>query len=147
MTELKTLKNTRHHADHANADSVGATPGTTLIATEAFRFTGSRALYVECDVHMCHSSCPTQQCSWRQRRKRSAVLEGNDTATPFETLNLFQALEVLHTDADAQQSLPYSDPSGSLVCLKATGFASRSCSDILDDVPYVSDYDNQPPDY
>lgn len=33
MTELKTLKNTRHHADHANADSVGATPGTTLIAT------------------------------------------------------------------------------------------------------------------
>ncbi|KAH8023728.1 hypothetical protein HPB51_015268 [Rhipicephalus microplus] len=75
---------------------------------KAFRFTGSRALYVECDVHMCHSSCPAQQCSWRQRRKRSAALEGNDTATPFETLNLFQALEVLHTDADAQQSLPYS---------------------------------------
>ncbi|XP_075748136.1 uncharacterized protein LOC119173003 [Rhipicephalus microplus] len=91
---------------------------------KAFRFTGSRALYVECDVHMCHSSCPAQQCSWRQRRKRSAALEGNDTATPFETLNLFQALEVLHTDADAQQSLPYSDPSGSLVCLKATGFAA-----------------------
>ncbi|KAL1433281.1 hypothetical protein MTO96_012681 [Rhipicephalus appendiculatus] len=87
-------------------------------------FRGSRALYIECDVHMCHSSCPTQQCSWRQRRKRSAAVEGNDTETPFETLNLFQALEVLHTDADAQQSLPYSDPSGSLVCLKATGFAA-----------------------
>ncbi|XP_077483732.1 uncharacterized protein LOC144093869 [Amblyomma americanum] len=94
---------------------------------KAFRFTGSRALYIECDVHMCHSSCPTQQCSWRQRRKRSAspaLAAANDSATPFETLNLFQALEVLHTDADAQQSLPYSDPSGSLVCLKATGFAA-----------------------
>ncbi|XP_077562628.1 uncharacterized protein LOC144178562 [Haemaphysalis longicornis] len=95
---------------------------------KAFRFTGSRALYIECDVHMCHSSCPTQQCSWHQLRKRSATpaLEGNDSATPFETLNLFQALEVLHTDpADTQGStLPYADASGNLVCLRATGFAA-----------------------
>ncbi|XP_054926185.1 uncharacterized protein [Dermacentor andersoni] len=136
---------------------------------KAFRFTGSRALYIECDVHMCHSSCPTQQCSWRQRRKRSAAptLEGNDSATPFETLNLFQALEVLHTDADAQQSLPYSDSSGSLVCLKATGFAAgvaliflmmslcfglSACTVIKlkGKKPTKSDPledDNQPPDY
>ncbi|XP_075549918.1 uncharacterized protein LOC142583371 isoform X1 [Dermacentor variabilis] len=136
---------------------------------KAFRFTGSRALYIECDVHMCHSSCPTQQCSWRQRRKRSAAptLEGNDSATPFETLNLFQALEVLHTDADAQQSLSYSDSNGSLVCLKATGFAAgvaliflmmslcfglSACTVIKlkGKKPTKSDPledDNQPPDY
>ncbi|KAH9368848.1 hypothetical protein HPB48_004347 [Haemaphysalis longicornis] len=85
----------------------------------------------------------TQQCSWHQLRKRSATpaLEGNDSATPFETLNLFQALEVLHTDpADTQGStLPYAgnacyapfahksqwtNASGNLVCLRATGFAA-----------------------
>lgn len=25
---------------------------------KAFRFTGSSALYVECEVHMCQSACP-----------------------------------------------------------------------------------------
>ncbi|GFY39680.1 ZP domain-containing protein [Trichonephila inaurata madagascariensis] len=29
---------------------------------KAFRFTGSPALYLECDVHMCHGSCP-RRCS------------------------------------------------------------------------------------
>src|SRR5438309_646258 len=25
---------------------------------KAFRFTGSPALYLECDIHMCHNKCP-----------------------------------------------------------------------------------------
>lgn len=31
---------------------------------KAFRFTGSPALYLECDIHMCHNRCPVSvnQC-------------------------------------------------------------------------------------
>jgi len=51
---------------------------------KTFRFTGTPALYIECDIRMCHGKCPTQPCNWRdttapavRRRKRSV---GNITA-------------------------------------------------------------------
>ncbi|XP_040073763.2 uncharacterized protein LOC8031182 [Ixodes scapularis] len=95
----------------------------TLFAfLKAFRFTGSRALYVECDVHMCHGSCPTQQCSWRHLEKRSVVRPENDTS--FETLNLFHALEVLHSEVNTEDHSPRSESGASLVCLKTSGFAA-----------------------
>lgn len=28
---------------------------------KAFRFTGSPALYLECDIHMCHNKCPVSE--------------------------------------------------------------------------------------
>ena len=28
---------------------------------KAFRFTGSPALYLECDIHMCHNKCPVRE--------------------------------------------------------------------------------------
>ncbi|XP_046402964.1 uncharacterized protein LOC124168740 [Ischnura elegans] len=45
---------------------------------KTFRFTGSPALYIECDVRMCHGRCPSQPCHWRnakgsrRRRRRSS---------------------------------------------------------------------------
>lgn len=43
---------------------------------KAFRFTGSPALYLECDIHMCHNRCP--------------VSKQNKIA--FENLTIFLAL-------------------------------------------------------
>ncbi|XP_074595545.1 uncharacterized protein LOC141850739 isoform X2 [Brevipalpus obovatus] len=69
---------------------------------KAFRFTGSPALYLECDIHMCHNKCPPQRCYWRNLSKRdlTSVLaqESNDTKNSVvsESISLFQALEVLH---------------------------------------------------
>ncbi|CAG0903190.1 unnamed protein product [Darwinula stevensoni] len=77
---------------------------------KAFRFTGSPALYLECEVRMCHGYCPSQPCHWRSAgRRRRSILEGEDAriiegdsleldgenGTLSETLSLFQALEVL----------------------------------------------------
>jgi len=55
---------------------------------KTFRFTGTPALYIECDVRMCHGKCPTMPCDWREgalggghhsvRRKRRSA--GNITA-------------------------------------------------------------------
>ena len=74
---------------------------------KTFRFTGTPALYIECDIRMCHGSCPvkiflieteiyiclklkyfqTQPCSWREhaaqvKRKRRSV--GNMTSVEEE---------------------------------------------------------------
>ncbi|XP_026482411.1 uncharacterized protein LOC113389606 [Ctenocephalides felis] len=50
---------------------------------KTFRFTGSPALYIECDVRMCHGRCPTQPCHWRNTKilqKRSLI--GSTTSIP-----------------------------------------------------------------
>lgn len=87
------------------------------------RFTGSPALYLECDIHMCHNRCPVresahlfpvdlteslldsqpQRCYWRTLSKRSADIREldekiNSTAKPVvsESISLYQALEVYH---------------------------------------------------
>ncbi|XP_059085019.1 uncharacterized protein LOC131881992 isoform X2 [Tigriopus californicus] len=52
----------------------GAMYQTVIYAhMKTFRFTGTPALYIECDIRMCHGRCPTQSCNWRnvRRRKRS----------------------------------------------------------------------------
>ncbi|KAE8752493.1 hypothetical protein FOCC_FOCC000615, partial [Frankliniella occidentalis] len=38
---------------------------------KTFRFTGSPALYIECDVRMCHGRCPSQPCHWRNAKSVS----------------------------------------------------------------------------
>ncbi|GAB6029397.1 hypothetical protein CHUAL_005156 [Chamberlinius hualienensis] len=43
---------------------------------KAFRFTGSPALYIECDVRMCHGICPKQKCYWRNLRGRDELSGG-----------------------------------------------------------------------
>lgn len=101
---------------------------------KAFRFTGSPALYLECDIRMCHGHCPTQPCYWRNSReltKRDATRvarSAKPNTTLSENLSLFQALQVIADDetaagelsnefvADKKTSLSVSDTDH--ICLK-----------------------------
>ncbi|TGZ53591.1 Uncharacterized protein DBV15_05151 [Temnothorax longispinosus] len=102
---------------------------------KTFRFTGSPALYIECDVRMCHGRCPSQPCHWRNAKnvvKRSVPEIGGPTtpATSLsENVNLFQSLRVLQEgEADTelfQNSTNYSrsgfsEPTTDRVCLRST---------------------------
>ncbi|KAG7201615.1 hypothetical protein KM043_004356 [Ampulex compressa] len=103
---------------------------------KTFRFTGSPALYIECDVRMCHGRCPSQPCHWRNAKsvsKRSVpeILGGPSTpATSLsENVNLFQSLRVLQegeADTELFQNSTASSRSGisesasDRVCLKST---------------------------
>ncbi|GIY02933.1 ZP domain-containing protein [Caerostris extrusa] len=73
---------------------------------KAFRFTSSPALYLECDVHMCHGTCPAQRCHWKSLTKRSADLhlEADNSSLTSENVSLFQALQVLQESSDALAS-------------------------------------------
>ncbi|XP_052895706.1 uncharacterized protein LOC128302898 [Anopheles moucheti] len=67
---------------------------------KTFRFTGSPALYIECDVRMCHGRCPSQPCHWRNLKgvtKREAVQPPVNT-TLSDNISLFQALRVLQEE-------------------------------------------------
>ncbi|XP_049299514.1 uncharacterized protein LOC125772134 isoform X2 [Anopheles funestus] len=67
---------------------------------KTFRFTGSPALYIECDVRMCHGRCPSQPCHWRNLKgvtKREAVQPQVNT-TLSDNISLFQALRVLQEE-------------------------------------------------
>ncbi|XP_077292758.1 cuticlin-6 [Arctopsyche grandis] len=72
---------------------------------KTFRFTGSPALYIECDVRMCHGRCPTQPCHWRNvknHRKRDVEAESTSIGpnSLSENINLFQSLRVLQEGED-----------------------------------------------
>ncbi|KAJ6640564.1 Cuticlin-6 [Pseudolycoriella hygida] len=76
---------------------------------KTFRFTGSPALYIECDVRMCHGRCPSQPCHWRNLKtvtkrdvsNQTIILETNSTseekkeAPLSDNISLFQSLRVL----------------------------------------------------
>ncbi|XP_040571406.1 uncharacterized protein [Lepeophtheirus salmonis] len=82
---------------------------------KTFRFTGTPALYIECDIRMCHGKCPTQSCNWKNlngnhlRRKRALEEEidqesiilseesTNNNSSLSERFNLFQAIHVLQS--------------------------------------------------
>ncbi|XP_052861127.1 uncharacterized protein LOC128268144 [Anopheles cruzii] len=69
---------------------------------KTFRFTGSPALYIECDVRMCHGRCPSQPCHWRNLKgvsKREAV-QPKVNSTLSDNISLFQALRVLQEEDD-----------------------------------------------
>ncbi|XP_058456868.1 uncharacterized protein LOC131434232 [Malaya genurostris] len=66
---------------------------------KTFRFTGSPALYIECDVRMCHGRCPSQPCHWRNLKgisKRDVQQESNSTLS--DNISLFQSLRVLQEE-------------------------------------------------
>ncbi|EDV50925.2 uncharacterized protein LOC6544206 [Drosophila erecta] len=127
---------------------------------KTFRFTGSPALYIECDVRMCHGRCPSQPCHWRNLKavtKRdtsnrtatnlsipplSADGEGLTTENPpanslSENVNLFQSLRVLQegeTDGDDVYAHRQTKPlSPHQTCLKTTTFSALTagCSAVL----------------
>nr|CAH0103653.1 unnamed protein product [Daphnia galeata] len=78
---------------------------------KAFRFTGSPALYLECDIRMCHGHCPTQPCYWRNSREltkrdtNSVARSAKPNTTLSENLSLFQALQVIADDETAADEL------------------------------------------
>lgn len=86
---------------------------------KTFRFTGSPALYIECDVRMCHGRCPvsliiifshfspldkfwfqSQPCHWRNLKgvtKREAPSEPANS-TLSDNISLFQSIRVLQDE-------------------------------------------------
>lgn len=95
---------------------------------KTFRFTGSPALYIECDVRMCHGRCPSQPCHWRNAKnvaKRSLTDLIGGPSTPAtslsENVNLFQSLRVLQegeVDTEFFQNTTSTVRSGDRVCLR-----------------------------
>ncbi|BFF98210.1 uncharacterized protein DMAD_06438 [Drosophila madeirensis] len=71
---------------------------------KTFRFTGSPALYIECDVRMCHGRCPSQPCHWRNLKAVTKRDTSNMTAT-----NL--SLPPLSTDGEGLAALTTESPS------------------------------------
>ncbi|CAL4072169.1 unnamed protein product, partial [Meganyctiphanes norvegica] len=96
---------------------------------KTFRFTGSPALYIECDVRMCHGDCPSQPCHWKRSgkiTKRSASSSTSTEAPPAnvsESLSLFQALQVVRDDYVAAGA-GLKDITSDKVCLKSGNFSA-----------------------
>jgi len=78
---------------------------------KTFRFTGTPALYIECDIRMCHGKCPQQPCNWRtpKQSKKRTRRETNDlnpedlkllNKSLSESVNLFQSIHVLQSKED-----------------------------------------------
>ena len=91
---------------------------------KTFRFTGTPALYIECDIRMCHGRCPTQSCNWRslngngikkrKRRSRRETLEedleedveitetmsASNSSGLSENVRMFQSIHVLQSRED-----------------------------------------------
>lgn len=72
---------------------------------KTFRFTGSPALYIECDVRMCHGRCPSQPCHWRNLKSvskreisNSTGGEGSKKESVSDNISLFQSLRVLQDE-------------------------------------------------
>ncbi|KAK4884864.1 hypothetical protein RN001_001135 [Aquatica leii] len=100
---------------------------------KTFRFTGSPALYIECDVRMCHGRCPSQPCHWRNVNKsisKRSIDDNNSTAIPplSENVNLFQSLRVLQEgeNDDDENGLvkKVSNSDSNHVCLKTRWFSA-----------------------
>ncbi|XP_023012241.1 uncharacterized protein [Leptinotarsa decemlineata] len=102
---------------------------------KTFRFTGSPALYIECDVRMCHGRCPSQPCHWRNVktvRKRSIDAKPNTTIAPTipalsENVNLFQSLRVLQegeSDEERNISVTNQATDANSVCMKTGWFSA-----------------------
>uniref|UniRef100_A0A336M711 CSON011219 protein n=1 Tax=Culicoides sonorensis TaxID=179676 RepID=A0A336M711_CULSO len=99
---------------------------------KTFRFTGSPALYVECDVRMCHGRCPSQPCHWRNLKgvsKREAPSEEHKVNTTLsDNISLFQALRVLQDEDaededDSRTSIRLHDNPAE-TCIKTTVFSA-----------------------
>ncbi|XP_014283250.1 uncharacterized protein [Halyomorpha halys] len=99
---------------------------------KTFRFTGSPALYIECDVRMCHGRCPSQPCHWRNAKgltKRSVVdtpVIGNIS----QNISLFQSLRVLQEGPEEAALTNTTVPRGlgNNVCLRSGLVASLTAA-------------------
>ncbi|KAI8432297.1 hypothetical protein MSG28_004717 [Choristoneura fumiferana] len=99
---------------------------------KTFRFTGSPALYIECDVRMCHGRCPSQPCHWRNMksvRRRSAELPA-PTPTPrlSENISLFQSLRVLQEGEEDSELASNTSPKEGQTCMKTSALSAMVVS-------------------
>ncbi|KAM7358177.1 uncharacterized protein ACRADG_003232 [Cochliomyia hominivorax] len=120
---------------------------------KTFRFTGSPALYIECDVRMCHGRCPSQPCHWRNLKtvtKRDVSNMTLDSSSPSEiadvliettekpetslseNVNLFQSLRVLQ-EGEADDDGLYAharrlEPNSNQTCLKTSTFSAMTAT-------------------
>ncbi|KAL7049562.1 hypothetical protein ACKWTF_003764 [Chironomus riparius] len=103
---------------------------------KTFRFTGSPALYIECDVRMCHGRCPSQPCHWRNLKgvtKREVQTE-KANSTLSDNISLFQSIRVLQDEDDGavrEESVVRKDPTET--CLKTSVLSALTamCSMLL----------------
>ncbi|CAG9583278.1 unnamed protein product [Danaus chrysippus] len=99
---------------------------------KTFRFTGSPALYIECDVRMCHGRCPSQPCHWRNMKnvkKRSVEAETASVAPRLsENISLFQSLRVLQ-EGEEDEDMARAAAEGQ-TCMKTSALSAMivSCS-------------------
>ncbi|XP_046985720.1 cuticlin-5 [Schistocerca americana] len=92
---------------------------------KTFRFTGSPALYIECDVRMCHGRCPSQPCHWRNTKSVSKRAVPENPAAQSENINLFQSLRVLQDDEISENSpLNGTVSDQNKVCLRTGAFTT-----------------------
>ncbi|XP_048483452.1 uncharacterized protein LOC105390322 [Plutella xylostella] len=104
---------------------------------KTFRFTGSPALYIECDVRMCHGRCPSQPCHWRNMksvRKRSAdqpgalpgavAGAGAGVGRLSENISLFQSLRVLQEGEDDDEAPARAATAEGQTCMKNTALGA-----------------------
>ncbi|XP_052742051.1 uncharacterized protein LOC112052351 isoform X1 [Bicyclus anynana] len=96
---------------------------------KTFRFTGSPALYIECDVRMCHGRCPSQPCHWRNMksvRRRSVETEAASVAPRLsENISLFQSLRVLQEGEEDEHSRAVAEGQ---TCMKTSALSAMIVS-------------------
>ncbi|XP_053608213.1 uncharacterized protein LOC128674014 [Plodia interpunctella] len=103
---------------------------------KTFRFTGSPALYIECDVRMCHGRCPSQPCHWRNMKSvRKRSIEGDAGAAPAsvaprlsENISLFQSLRVLQEGEEDSELTSNKGPSIGQTCMKTSVLSALAVS-------------------
>ncbi|XP_055844953.1 uncharacterized protein LOC129911249 [Episyrphus balteatus] len=105
---------------------------------KTFRFTGSPALYIECDVRMCHGRCPSQPCHWRNLKAISKrdVLKSTPkpetNASLSENINLFQSLRVLQEEEETHETTNpirlYSNRNIPEICVTTSMFSTAAAA-------------------
>ncbi|KAJ0176060.1 hypothetical protein K1T71_008234 [Dendrolimus kikuchii] len=98
---------------------------------KTFRFTGSPALYIECDVRMCHGRCPSQPCHWRNMksvRRRSIDNNAEQPASVAprlsENISLFQSLRVLQEGEDDPETTTKTAVLDGQTCMKTSALSA-----------------------
>ncbi|XP_068631738.1 uncharacterized protein [Battus philenor] len=103
---------------------------------KTFRFTGSPALYIECDVRMCHGRCPSQPCNWRNmksvRRRSVAGPDGgqavgdSEAVAPrlSENLSLFQSLRVLQEGEEDAETASIKAAADGQTCIRTSALSA-----------------------
>ncbi|XP_063538367.1 cuticlin-3 [Cydia strobilella] len=96
---------------------------------KTFRFTGSPALYIECDVRMCHGRCPSQPCHWRNMKSvRRRSVEPPAPPQLSENISLFQSLRVLQEGEEDSELAARSGPVEGQTCLKTSALSAMLVS-------------------